>query len=70
MALMNRQASRTGRLQLEVDQDQARQLARALVDAALYSPDKAVSESAGKLAAWVNHRRVKRWGPDNVKAGR
>lgn len=70
MAIMNRQASRVGKLQLEVDQDRARQLARALVDAALYSPDKAVRESAGTLAAWINHRRITKWGPDNGKQER
>lgn len=70
MAIMNGQASRLGRLQLEVDQERARQLARALVDAALYSPDKAVRESAGTLAAWVNHRRIKKWGPDNGQTQR
>lgn len=70
MAIMNRQASRLGSLQLEVDQARARQLASALVAAALYSPDKEVREYAGTLAAWVNHRRIRKWGPDNEQTQR
>lgn len=62
MDIMNGQASRVGKLQLELDQERARQLARALAAAAAFSPDPAVRLEAFRLNAWVNHRMTKRWG--------
>lgn len=62
MGFMNQQDGRAGKIQLELGRDRAGQLARALANAAAFSPDPTVRTEAFQLQMWIDHRRAKKWG--------
>jgi len=62
MRFMNVQITRVGKLQLELDQDQAATMTRALDLASTHDTDPQHRQDAAQLAVWVRHRRFRRWG--------
>lgn len=66
MNFMNDQARRVGKLQLEVDQGQARTLAWALAAAMPLATSAEQLHDVIELLHWLEHRSVRRWGVSAV----